>query len=329
MLGALGAQRPAGAAWRVLVVDNNSADETPQVVDRHRAAGAVPGLARVLETEQGLTPARLRGARETSAPWLAFVDDDCVVAERWIEHAVAFARDHPEAAAFGGRVVPTFLEPPPSVLGWRGWAFAEQEHGDVDVAVRSLVGAGMVVNRAALVETGWTVRPLLQDRTGRRLVSGGDVELARRLAATGRSLWYTPGCELAHMIVPHRTTMPHLVRLVAGLGASESLAIALTWRRSRAAWARATARAHLRSGRRLMGAGRRALRSREERQDALLTASYELGRCTGAMRVALLLLGGRCRFFGRACPAPTPRALPRVRPFSSYAPQAQLSPRRI
>lgn len=302
VLSALGAQRPGGAPWRVLVVDNNSRDATQQVVERHRALGAVPGLACVTETEQGLTPARLRAVRATSAPWLAFVDDDCLLAEDWIEQAVAFARAHPHAAAFGGRVLPTYLAPPPAPLRWRGWAFAEQDAGDAPTHVATLVGAGMVVNREALRRSGWSARPFLADRVGRRLVSGGDVELARRLAATGQPLLYTPRCELQHMIAPHRTTMPYLVRLLVGLGMSESLVAALTWPGRRRDWARAAARQYARSGRKLLRAARLALRGGDERQNAVFIASYEWGRCAGTARVALLLATRRCEFFGRVSP---------------------------
>ena len=298
VLSALGGQAPAGAPWRVLVVDNNSRDATRHVVARHRARGAIPGLACVSEREQGLTHARLRAVRETSAPWLSFVDDDCLLAEDWIAQAVAFARAHPRAAAFGGRVLPTYLAPPPAPLRWRGWAFAEQDAGDAPARVATLVGAGMVVNREALLRCGWSERPFLADRVGRRLVSGGDVELARRLAATGRPLLYTPRCELRHMIAAHRTAMPYLVRLLAGLGASESLVTALTWRARRRDWARAAARQYARSGRKLLRAGRLALRGGDERQNAALIASYEWGRCAGSARVGLLLATRRCDFFG-------------------------------
>ena len=76
-LGAIAGQKvPSGAAWSVLVVDNNSTDDTPGVVDRHRREGRIPGLARVEEPVQGLTHARLAGVRNTAAPWIAFVDDD-------------------------------------------------------------------------------------------------------------------------------------------------------------------------------------------------------------------------------------------------------------
>ncbi len=209
---------------------------------------------------------------------------------------------HQECGAFGGRVVPTYVGESPAVLARYGWAFAEQDLGDVPVPVDCLVGAGMVVNRAALDESAWTRMPYFEDRVGRNLVSGGDVEIALRLAGTGRPLWCTPACALQHIIPPRRTTMPYLLRMTRGLGISHSLAQASAWRPCRRAWARQASRDVLASFVAVVGLAKRATRGREGRQDAMLAVSYELGRWQGIARVAVLLAEGRCQFFGRDRP---------------------------
>ncbi len=70
-------------AWRVVVVDNASTDDAAAVVARHRAQATLPVLDYVYEGEQGLTAARRRGMLETTAPWVAFVDDDNLLAPKW------------------------------------------------------------------------------------------------------------------------------------------------------------------------------------------------------------------------------------------------------
>src|SRR3954454_12809609 len=85
---------PEGVDWGVLVVDNNCTDGTGALLARLRAEGALP-LRGVREPVQGLTPARVRGVRETAREWIAFVDDDCVVAHDWIAQAAAVARERP------------------------------------------------------------------------------------------------------------------------------------------------------------------------------------------------------------------------------------------
>ena len=299
----LAAQVAAPDGWRVLVVDNNSSDDTAAVVERHRASGRIPGLRRILETQQGLTPARLRGVRETDAPWLAFVDDDCLLDAGWIAGALAFARAHPDAAGFGGRVEPTYLEAPPEVLDSRGWAFAEQIAGEEVAPLDCLVGAGMVVNRAALLASGWVDQPYFDDRIGRRLVSGGDVELALRLAGTGRPLWYVPECRIEHVIPPNRTEQRYLVRLCRGLGVSTSMSHALLWRGGARQWPRAIARDLRGSLRDAARSVLRAARRRTSWADCSLVLAYESGRWLGALRVLADLTRGRPPYLGGVVPS--------------------------
>jgi hypothetical protein len=96
----------------------------------------------------------------------------------------------------------------------------------------------MVLNRDVLIETGWLERPLLDDRIGARLVSGGDVEIAQRLRSTGRELWFTPDAVLRHQIPPGRTGRAYFLRINAALGVSDALVSALTWPGDYAAWRR-------------------------------------------------------------------------------------------
>lgn len=299
-LDALAVQHPVEGSWRVLVVDNNSTDHTAAVVERHVADGRVPGLWRVVETTQGLTPARSRGVRETTAPWVAFVDDDCMLAPGWVAAAVAFARDHPEGAGFGGRVLPVYEAPDPRLLEGRGWAFAEQDLGPTAVPVDCLVGAGMVVNRQALETSGWVQEPFFADRVGRRLVSGGDVEIALRLAGTGRTLWYVPSCELHHVISASRTGFPYLLRMTRSLGVSAGMASALTWGRSPRGWAKATVKELSVALVPVVRHARHGVEGRDARRDVALAVSYELGHWEGSARVLALLATGRCPWFGRA-----------------------------
>jgi glycosyltransferase involved in cell wall biosynthesis len=220
---------PEGLAWEVLVVDNNCTDGTQQVVERHRSANRLRRLRVVSEYQQGLTPARQRGVRETSGEWLAFVDDDCLLAESWLANAMCFATGHPRCGALGGVVRPYWesgAEPLPDTVGW---ALACQDHGPQACRVWSLVGAGLIVRRAALEETGWIHTPLLADRIGQRLVSGGDTEIGIRISASGWDLWYTPDCVIDHLIPARRTSPGYLRRLAFGLGISQVLVDALIW----------------------------------------------------------------------------------------------------
>lgn len=286
-LDALGRQHvPRLAMWRVLVVDNNCTDDTAAVVDSHVLAGKMPDLRRVVEAEQGLTPARRRGVTETRGQWIAFVDDDCLLAEDWIVEATDFAREHADCGAFGGRVALDWETPPPRQLLRYGWMFAEQDLDGEQREVDWLVGAGMVVNRAAVGECGWVRQPLLEDRVGTRLVSGGDVEIALRIRGAGYPLWYVPRCRLQHLIPARRTQQRYLVSLNRGLGVSQTLVASLTWSGSDAAFLAAAVKACLRSSRSVARRVVGVLRGATDRTEMAMDVAFAQGQWLGAWRLA-------------------------------------------
>jgi glycosyltransferase involved in cell wall biosynthesis len=234
-LDALARQRVGpGVDWSVLVVNNNCTDETPEVLEKHLRAGLLP-LRVVVESVQGLTPARVRGVRETAGEWVAFVDDDCLLAEDWVEQAARFAAGHPECGGFGGQVIPEWETPPPPYVLGNLYAYACKSHGETPHRRPWIAGAGMVVRREALDACGWLERQFLEDRKGARLVSGGDMEIALRVGAR-YELWHNPACRLRHFIPARRMSREYLRRVTRGLGASRHNAEALRWKGSYAGW---------------------------------------------------------------------------------------------
>src|SRR5438105_3758697 len=70
-------------AYEIVVIDNASTDETPQVVAA--AAAESKNLLRgIQELEKGIVAARNRGIREARGRWIAFFDDDQLADRRWL-----------------------------------------------------------------------------------------------------------------------------------------------------------------------------------------------------------------------------------------------------
>ena len=74
---------PNTVSWDVIVIDNNSTDETRKVVDRHAAAFPVP-LRYLFEERQGRSSALNAGIAAARGVVLVFTDDDVRVAEGWL-----------------------------------------------------------------------------------------------------------------------------------------------------------------------------------------------------------------------------------------------------
>lgn len=100
--------------YEVIVVDNNSKDQTKEVVESFKYKFC-KRLQYIFEPKQGLSFARNRGIREANGEIVAFTDDDCIVDKFWLENINKVFKTK-EIDLVGGKVIPSFFEDPPKWL---------------------------------------------------------------------------------------------------------------------------------------------------------------------------------------------------------------------
>src|SRR5687768_4810670 len=71
--------------YEVIVVDNNSKDNTAQVCKEYIAAHTGYNIIFMTETRQGASWARNTGAKVAKGPLLVFMDDDAVAEKDFLE----------------------------------------------------------------------------------------------------------------------------------------------------------------------------------------------------------------------------------------------------
>jgi GT2 family glycosyltransferase len=105
-LESLAGQRyPFKDGVEVLIVDNNSTDNTLEVVEAFRK---VLPIRYVWEGQQGLARARNRAVADCRGDILLFTDDDVLLGPDWLAaYRDAFQR-FPDADYFGGRILPNW-----------------------------------------------------------------------------------------------------------------------------------------------------------------------------------------------------------------------------
>jgi glycosyltransferase involved in cell wall biosynthesis len=116
VLESLVRQKVDGFTYEILVADNNSKDDTQEVVRRFSDRYARVHIEYIFVPEQGIAYARNAGVVGARAPLVAYIDDDVEAADNWLACMVRAFAEHPEVACIGGRVRPRWTTPRPSWL---------------------------------------------------------------------------------------------------------------------------------------------------------------------------------------------------------------------
>jgi glycosyltransferase involved in cell wall biosynthesis len=223
-LGSLARLRPDGP-WEVIVVDNNSPDETRTVVQ-----GAMPDfpapLRYVFEREQGRSPALNRGIGLARGEIVLTTDDDVRVEPDWVTRAASGLR-RLQCDYVGGRVLPIWGGPRPAWLPNRGgmhWAvIALLDYGaePLEFGARVPLGVNMAFRRDAFTRAG-----LFDANTGRKAgtLLGQEVrEWCIRARAAGVHGWYVPDMRVHHVIPAARLSKHYFRRWFYWRGISRAL----------------------------------------------------------------------------------------------------------
>jgi glycosyltransferase involved in cell wall biosynthesis len=215
--------------WEIVLIDNNSTDNTATLVQQHYAHWPPNITFRyVLETRQGAAIARRRAIQEAQSPLIGFLDDDNVPSPNWVIAAYNFAQTHPQVAAFGGKSLPIFESPPPPGFEALHPYLALIDRGEIACPYNPKVGvlppgAGLVIRRQVWLDHVPT-KFTLQGPTKTLLpTKGEDIESLIHLAKAGHEIWYAPSLVLHHHIPTHRLQPEYLIHLCHTIGCSSHI----------------------------------------------------------------------------------------------------------
>jgi GT2 family glycosyltransferase len=187
---------------RIVVIDNAPSDDKTA-----RAVASFPGVGYILERKPGLDFARNRAVRESTAEWIAFLDDDVAVDRGWLHGLSETLEANPDAGAVTGPVLPLELDTRAQILfeqmGGFGSNFDRMRFGPALAGIPTypcgagMFGAGcnMVFSRRVLRELGGFDDAL---DTGAPLPGGGDLDMFYRVVRAGHPLVREPRLLIYH-----------------------------------------------------------------------------------------------------------------------------------
>jgi glycosyltransferase involved in cell wall biosynthesis len=226
LLECLLVQETAHDNHEILLVDNNSSDDTRGMVESYipKFEGR---LRYFLESEQGKSFALNLGIRESRGDILVFTDDDCLVEKDYLSQVEKFFQENGDGVDFmGGKILPCWSGDCP---GWLRDVLSEKTSGEfsderywrkvffrgplaildygskpfrVDNSQKSyrgflFYGPNMAVRKGAFEKVGGYAA----DR-----VITQDTEICLRLIKSGMKGWYAPDVRVYHRVDARRLT---------------------------------------------------------------------------------------------------------------------------
>jgi glycosyltransferase involved in cell wall biosynthesis len=210
---------PTGIEWELLVVNNNSTDDTDEVAERF--ADRLQ-LRLLQERTPGKSHALNRAVREASGEYILFTDDDVLVDEEWLAAYTRAFRRWPGAIVFGGPITPWFEGTPPDWLT-RTFHLIEYAFGALDLGPEPRLfgghdvpfGGNMAVRSAEQKQSLYD--PSLGPRPGSG-IRGEEITLVKRLLAEGAEGWWLPDARIRHFVPAQRQSLRFIREWYRGWG---------------------------------------------------------------------------------------------------------------
>ena len=196
-------------AWDVVVIDNNSTDDTRQVVDAFAATMPVR-VAYLFEPRQGKSHALNTGIAHSRGEILVFTDDDVQVAPSWLDEACRAIDENDTIDYTGGPVAPLWDAAPPHWLDrtrsdlWGTLAILDYGPESFIFEDRSRIPLGVnLAVRRSLIDRIGGFHPDL-GRRGRSLLGQEQAEFLARGRIHGSRGQYVPAMRVAHHVPTER-----------------------------------------------------------------------------------------------------------------------------
>jgi glucosyl-dolichyl phosphate glucuronosyltransferase len=210
--------------FEIIVVDNNSTDDTRDAVMNFAESHPGLNIRYFCEKKQGVSYARNRGVMEACGEIVCFLDDDSPPLVNWLAEILKGFVD-PAVGCVGG----------PSILDYRDQERPEWLQGDLQGLLSGYclpydeptavtlweqypLSCNMALRRKLFSSLGLFRLDL--DRSGNQVLAAGDTELADRVNKAGWKVVYLPEAQVIHIVTPERLKKSHIYRIGYGLAAS-------------------------------------------------------------------------------------------------------------
>jgi len=197
----------SGINYEVIVVDNNSTDDTRKVINAYRPK--FRGRLRYInESKRGRCFAKNKGIDISKGKIIACTDDDCVLDPRWISLIYKTFKKHDVDSVQGrielGTKIPEDSSVPEEIAN-RHFARVNYGNRKLRIDAEDLVGANMCIKAEVFEKHG--MYSSAQEHSANE-----DTEMSRRFSAHGLTKLYNPKILAYHHFKPQRLAEGELIK---------------------------------------------------------------------------------------------------------------------
>lgn len=196
--------------FEIMIVDNNSTDDTKSVVEQWISKSPVP-IKYIFEPRQGAHHARNNAAKQSDAEILYYTDDDMIADKDAIRNIVKVFDMNYNVAAAGGKVLPKWEFDPPE------WLLKYFKNGSLSLIDKSerliiasydigLYSCHQAILKKVLVECGGFNPDIVKDE----LLGNGETGLNIKILQEGYNFAYVGDSISYHLIPGSRMTQKYL-----------------------------------------------------------------------------------------------------------------------
>ena len=210
--------------FEVIIVDNNSIDNTYEVFQTWRANHTLGNFTYSTEAQQGASYARNKGAALSKGSWLCFMDDDAVATIDYVKNILRHIQDHPLIVGFGGRIIPKYVPAEPKWMSY----YVSSLVGNFDYAPTACafengkypLESNMIVKKD-IYQSIDGFNTALPGVVGTLRIGGEGKELFFKIMALGHTIYYDPTICVHHVVEVKKLTSEYMCRVASGIGRGE------------------------------------------------------------------------------------------------------------
>jgi glycosyltransferase involved in cell wall biosynthesis len=188
--------------FQILVVDNNSTDNTRDIVTQFMAK--LPGLRYIFEPVQGVSHAYNRGLQEARTEWVAFLDDDAKASPGWVQ-SILNTIESGDFDCFGGPYIAwhRFGPKPAWIEEDFGTYLGPGKYGDLG---EFYISGGTCAFKKNLAEAAGGFPDGL-GMAGKKCAYGVETYLFRKMQGNGAIMGFVPDMRIDHCVLPYKYTL--------------------------------------------------------------------------------------------------------------------------